>query len=379
VSLLEPPIAPRPEFADDLFAQLVSELERPASSRLGLRTILLAAAILLLLAAVATATYLKTRTVTGSPKQQAELTAIQEDMIVALTPSGRRVIWRCRSFCGDPTGLDWSRDGRRLALTLDELGGRSANVGLHIVDFRTGRDVHLPRFHLAHPELARQPGSVLVAMGHALKAQIGCALPQTPRWAPNGGRLAVGCFDLGAIVTIGPDGQRPRLLKTGTPRAFSPTWSPNGTRIAYATERQPVEVVGVHPTDTLHSKLYVAGLDGRHRRLLARDAAAPDWSPTGSVIAYQGERGVRLITAAGSDVTPIQGLPRGVPSFSPDGKQLAIANAHVVLVVDLGDWSTTTLSMQPVGGVFGIERPAWYPGPRVPIVRRATQGCATCF
>ena len=42
------------------------------------------------------------------------------------------------------SSVGWSRDGRRLAFTLDESGGQSAYVGLHILDLKTGHDLHLP-------------------------------------------------------------------------------------------------------------------------------------------------------------------------------------------------------------------------------------------
>ena len=53
--------------------------------------------------------------------------------IAAVGPGGRlRTLWRCPErgvFCGDLTSIAWSPDGKRLAFTLDELGGMSGYVG----------------------------------------------------------------------------------------------------------------------------------------------------------------------------------------------------------------------------------------------------------
>src|SRR5262249_31878935 len=150
---------------------------------------------LLVIAGVASATYLGLRLFADhrAPKA-AQLTAISGHTIVALTPSGSHVVWQCPIpvFCGDLASIGWSPDGRRLAFTLGEIGGTSASVGLHIVDLRTGRDVHLPRLKLAHPLSPTQPKSVMRRELKAMIAQLGC-IPSDLAWSPRGTRLAYGC------------------------------------------------------------------------------------------------------------------------------------------------------------------------------------------
>jgi hypothetical protein len=391
VSVLEPPVAPRAEFAEELWERLARELDR-RSLRAPARTLLLAAALLLVVAAVASATYLGLRVFSdhGAAKP-AQVTAISGSTIVALSPSGSRVVWHCPRpvFCGDLQGFDWARNGRRLAFTLGELGGTSAYIGLHIVDVATGRDVHLPRVRVAHPLRPSQPKAAIERFVQAMFAQLGC-WPQDVAWSPSGRRLAYGCTGdsfaqthrHGVLFTITAAGRDRRTIRTGTRAAFSPSWSPDGKRIVFATGAYPSKVVAFHPTVTRHSNIYLVGTDGRGRRLLVHDAAEPDWSANSQAIAYESVRGVRLVTPQGRDITPAKGLPHGVPRWSPDDSQLAIQTGHGMLVYDTHTWHALRLTSRPIGGaIFGAGAPAWYPGPFTPAVR-ATQGarrCASCF
>lgn len=162
LSGLDRPAAPRPEFAERLLARLLAELTEAAPSRPRRRLplprfarIAFAAAVLLLaFAAIATATYLAVRSSAPrpAPAGPAVVTVIAAASngaarIIAVEPGGRtRTLWRCpgNGFCGDLSSVAWSPDGKRLAFTLDEVGGRSPYVGLHILDLASGKDLHIP-------------------------------------------------------------------------------------------------------------------------------------------------------------------------------------------------------------------------------------------
>jgi Tol biopolymer transport system component len=384
---LDGPVEPRAEFADALIESLLVELGRPRQRRFGTRTLLLAAAIFLVLAAVATAAYLIERSLAVTPHgpPSGTLTLIDQESngtatIVAVLPGGRkRVVWRCPDrvrFCGDLTSVDWSPDGTRVAFTLDEIGGRSAFVGLHVLDLRTGRDLHIPSVPLAHPLSPNQPLPVLEAEWKQMRARLGCG-PADVAWSPNGRRLAYGCRGTpeGArIYTIASDGTDRKLLHTGTRNAFDPSWSPDGTRIVFATSSQP-------------SSIYTVRLDGSGRRLLARDGETPDWSPDGSAIAYDSSRGVRLVSPSGVDLTPRTGpiAPPGVPSWSPDGSRIAVETADGTVLVDTSTWHRTIASSAVPQSLYGFGRrgrPAWYPGsspPQLAGTKSYAPHCRSCL
>jgi hypothetical protein len=377
---LETPVPPRPAFADALYERLRHELERPQPRvfpRRSARTFAIAVALLLLLAGVATATYVVARVVAGGSAPPAgTLTLVSGKpngaaTIAAVGPHGRlRTVWECpaKVFCGDLTSIAWSRDGRRVAFTLDELGGASSYVGLHIVDVRTGRDLHVGGVPLKHPYAVVQPMSVLVAQGRLTKRRIGCRLPTHLAWSPDSRRLAYSC---GTIFTIRADGTHRVRIPTGSATSTAPSWSPNGNRIAFAT--------GVRRLGRVRSSVYIVNADGTGRRLLSRDAASPSWSWDGSLIAYDSTDGVRLITPDGVRKPAIG--PKGPPSFSPDAAQIAIATPKGVVVVDSGTLQGSLVTPESGTGIFGQAIPAWYPGDRawnVPPPRRRPAGCAPC-
>jgi hypothetical protein len=269
-----------------------------------------------------------------------------------------RTLWHCPGgiWCGQPVSMGWSRDGRRLALTLDEIGGTSGYVGLHVIDVVTGHDRQIP---------AGAPATTAEASFAAYRPKIfrrlGCAPPTDLAWSPDGSRLAYRCPSNGwmpathgdHINVIRIDGTGYRTVPTPTP-AFWPSWSPDGRLIAFSSGLAPAR-----------SSLYTAALDGTQRHLLAHAAAAPAWSPDGQTIAYESACGVRLVTPGGQDVTP-SGSPCGIPFagrpvWSPDGSMLAIQTSKAIYELRADGSDSRLLTRRAGPSWYGQQpgRPAW--------------------
>lgn len=310
----------------------------------GARLALVALAVFLLLAGVATATYwLLSRSAPTKPDPGA-LTLVLDSSQVG-RPSGivevvrlgqLRYVWRCpvRTGCGHITSVDWSNDGRRLAFTSDSIAALSPYLGLNIIDLRSGN-----RRYLSYAD-----------------PRLGCFWPSQVQWSPDGRELAYRCFtdrstfDHPRVFVIRSDGTGGHQLNTGRHPAMWPTWSPDGKRLAFATGSKPST-----------SSVYVVDRDGAHVRLLARNATMPDWSATGP-IALDVRGGIEILSSSGKPVTRHLGRRGGAPRWSHDGKMLAVAHLDGGVSV-LGDIGSRTHKGSTRGGVsaLGIVRPAWYP------------------
>ena len=286
-------------------------------------------------------------------------------IIQTVGPGISTTVWRCPgdTFCGEAVSFDWAPDGRRVAFTLDEIGGTSSYVGLHVVNTVSGRDRQIP---------AGAPGAADSQAWYPYLSKmldrVGCWPAAELQWSPDGSRLAYRCGAGNGINAIGWAG-RPHInvleLKGSGYRtiptrstAYWPSWSSTGTRIAYSTALRPMAT----------SRIVAIALDGSHRRLLATGGSAPAWSPDGKTIAYQTRCGIRLVTPAGRDVTPLTGLnacgaigPSSPPVWSPDGQKIAVETKNGVYVLDatgrhlirVSDAATTTW----YGALPG--RPSW--------------------
>jgi hypothetical protein len=391
---------PRPLFAESLLAECLEGLQTPSRRPLRLRLprsralrVLVALGVALVLAAAATATYLAARkTTTAVVPNSSQLTVISEQdgrirgvrgslASIAVLDTRRRLhtVWTCpkRIWCGDLTSMAWSPNGRRLAMTLDEIGGRSGYIGLHVIDVATGTDTHLGSLPIPNIE-REQPERVLRQLDAESTKKLGCPFPHQVAWAPDSRRLGYVCGDdllqggePTAIYLINANGTGRRRLRTGTTTAYWPSWSPDGTRIAFATAPRP-HLTFQHDTRVapkrIRSDVYTTRADGSDRTLLARAGSAPSWSPDGKLIAYEASCGIRLVTPKGIDETPGRPGPcphigvTGEPLWSPGGSQLAIGTPTGIELMRPDGTALHHVTSAGGKGLLSVGRPAWAPG-----------------
>ena len=239
----------------------------------------------------------------------------------------------------------WSPGGERLAVSrVRNLGGRSAEVSVQLLDAATGRSqtVYSNEFpglvadgsphylywspddrHLSFLASTRQGLGLFVAdtgnAGPPLLVERGAPLYYS--WSGEGGAL---------LVHVGSDLKLFRHSSGAFDEQFLstaqgyrvPAFSPDGQWLAY-----------IGPTDAGNA-LFVAGVDdlGQPSPLLdVNEFSAFMWSPTGAELAVGDQANgralsfdrLRIVTAAGGEISPVTTDPSLAFYWSPDGRRLA--------------------------------------------------------
>lgn len=190
------------------------------------------------------------------------------------------------------SGLDWSPDGRQLALSVKG-GGRS--------------DIY-----------------VMDADGRHMTAITRSGISYSPAWSPDGTQIiyvAEANAGVAQLYVINADGTKLRnLTKDDFTRHGFPDWSPDGSQIVFVS--QPVG--GGKSAD-----IYLMDADGKNRRRLAGTEHldwAPAWSPDGRRILFASMGGfIHIVDANGVNVRRFAQSAFS-PVWSPDGKEIAFVS-----------------------------------------------------
>lgn len=171
-------------------------------------------------------------------------------------------------------------------------------------------------------------------------------------FSPDGKRAVVAAS--GGLALMRPDGTRFHHLPTPALEVFGkPVFSPRGGRVLFgrSTDRG----------GAFHVDLYVIDVDGRHLRLVARDARSPDWSAAGQIAFVRGA--VCVLGRRDHRVHRVAPSGSADPSWSPGGGHLAFSYRHRIYVAGRdGSHRRLLLSKKPTGYSYSASTPAWSPG-----------------
>jgi Tol biopolymer transport system component len=199
------------------------------------------------------------------------------------------VVRRITDIPGFEYQPNWSSDGTKLLLRVDDESGESGGVWSVKAD---GSDP---------VDLTKRAGVV----------------GGTPDWSPDATRIAfVGLAPGGkrfGIYVMNADGSAPVRLTSRRYEAQYPDWSPDGSKIAFTI----VESGGFD--------IFVMDTDGSHIQRLTDTPGEdnwPEWSPDGTQIVYSYENDLRVMNADGTGAH-LLAEDAGEPSWSPDGRWIA--------------------------------------------------------
>ncbi len=257
---------------------------------------------------------------------------------------------------GDDVSAQWSPQGNKVAFLSNRRGGdyelylmnadgsnqrplRDASP-VHAADFKwspdgtrlayaKGGDVYVVEVTSGGDDSTAAP--VNVSINKPAGSSDGA-----PGWSPGGGQLVVrnstacgGCSSDLHVVNAFDGGGRIEL-STGPGFDADPSWSPDGSLIAYEGDRGGR---GIYVTPAAGNGPEVK-VSGGHISF-----GGPAWAPTGSRLVFRALAGnaVYVVNGDGTGLTPVSDVPSssGDIFWSPDGSKVAFHNANDLGSMDM--------------------------------------------
>lgn len=166
------------------------------------------------------------------------------------------------------------------------------------------------------------------------------------RFSPDGSRLVLvyNADDEDEVVAVmDVDGRNLEILTGPVSYLTAPTWSPDGAQIFY-----------------YGSGIERINADGSDPEVIDNAFAAmgPDISPDGTLLAYGVNGSTIRIASLEPEVATIVTEEYGKPRFSPDGTQIAFANAGALRVMDIDGENGRDIVTEDLSYLSSV---AWFP------------------
>jgi TolB protein len=288
----------------------------------------------------------------GNISETATETAIQAWLYDVTNPSSQAVIGKV--YRGAPTDAQVRIYAHQFADEIVKLlsGGTPGVASTHIA-FVSNRSGHKEIWEMDYD------GANQHQLTHLKTISL------TPRWSPDGSRIAFTCFEPGPQICmfsmdLNKDIYFPHFRGTNT----TPAWSPDGTQIMFSSSMNG------------NPELYVINSSGGSpKRLTYSNGASvsPAWNPkTGQTVAYVSDRTgipkLYLMNADGTNTVPLDLPDMGYlvdPAWSPNGQLLAFSwqrpdGNYDIYIMDVGSRSILQITRDSGRN----ERPSWAPDGR---------------